>query len=269
LPKPLPHFLDRVNTSEKLENYLTSVSISNVSKTGLDNERQFNDLLATLMQMIIRGRPENYMVDSSLKNTLLYLVLYKFRNAETGWGGEKYIRNGDTDFVDNLSITFHTISYLKGKVSNMDKVINTILAVKNVPYPVGWLWNNQYWNHNNMDIVEIFKYGWNQANEHERNRMSNEIDSMLQWCLDKSLQADGSFKAIPADGSVEEAEYYAVSFLARIGYFDRSKRFWTNKDFPEAAALREKLITYIKANQKTGGSGGDYYKSALEDLEAK
>jgi len=83
---------------------------------------------------------------------------------------------------------------------------------------------------------------------------------MLEWCLNKSLQADGS---------VEEGEYYAVSFLARIGYFGKSKRFWTKKDFPQASVIRERLIAYIKSHQNTGGSGGDYYKSALEDLDYK
>ena len=268
-PRPLPHYLDRINSPTKLEDYLTSISISDVSKTGIDNEREFNDMLATLMQMIIRGRPENYIVDTSLKKTLFNLILYKFRNPLTGWWGEKYVRNGDTDFVDDLSITFHTISYLEGKVPNMDKVIKTVLAVKNVPYPVGWLWDNQYWNHNNMDIVTLFQCGWQNANEQQRNKIRSEIDSMLHWCLTSSLQSDGSFKAIPVDGSVEEAEYYAVSFLARIGYFDKSKRFWTNKNFPQAQSLKKKLITYIKSNQKTGGSGGDYYKSALQDLETK
>ena len=265
-PTPLPRFLDPINTPEKLENYLTSVSVSDIRKTGVDNEREYNEMHATLIEMIIKGSPQNYVVDSALKKSLKNLLFNKLRNPVTGWWGESYIRNGHIEFVDDLSTTFHTVSYLKGDVPDMDKIISTLLVVKNVPYPVGWLWKNEYWNHNNMDVVTLFKYGWNQVNEQQRNDMSNEIDKMLQWCLTNSLQSNGSFKTIPEDGSIEEAQYYGTSFLARIGYFDKSKRFWTNKDFPETDTVKNKLITYIKHHQYTGGSGGDYYKSALEAL---
>ncbi len=267
--KPLPYFLDTVNTPEKLQHYLTSVSVSDVSKTGIDNEREYNEMLATLIQMIIRGRPQNYIVDSTLRQSLKNIVLKQLRNNYTGWWGESYIRNGHVEFVDDLSITFHVISYLKGKVPDMNKVITTVLAVKKLPYPTGWLWNNQYWNHNNMDIVTLFQLGWQQANEQQRNDMRREIDSMLNWCLANSLNKDGSFKIITADGSVEDAEYYGVSFLSRIGYFDATKRFWTTKDFPEAAGVRNKIINFIKLHQNSGGTGGDSYKSALEDLNYK
>jgi hypothetical protein len=265
-PTPLPRFLDPINTPEKLENYLTSVSVSDIRKTGVDNEREYNEMHATLIEMIIKGSPQNYVVDSALKKSLKNLLFNKLRNPVTGWWGESYIRNGHIEFVDDLSTTFHTVSYFKGDVPDMDKIISTLLVVKNVPYPVGWLWKNEYWNHNNMDVVTLFKYGWDQVNEQQRNDMSNEIDKMLQWCLTNSLQSDGSFKTIPEDGSIEEAQYYGTSFLARIGYFDKSKRFWTNKDFPETDTVKNKLITYIKHHQNTGGSGGDYYKSALEAL---
>ena len=265
-PTLLPRFLDPINTNEKLENYLTSISVSDIRKTGVDNEREYNEMHATLIEMIIKGSPQNYVVDSALKKSLKNLLFNKLRNPVTGWWGESYIRNGHIEFVDDLSTTFHTVSYLKGDVPDMDKIISTLLVVKNVPYPVGWLWKNEYWNHNNMDVVTLFKYGWNQVNEQQRNDKSNEIDKMLQWCLTNSLQSNGSFKTIPEDGSIEEAQYYGTSFLARIGYFDKSKRFWTNKDFPETDTVKNKLITYIKHHQYTGGSGGDYYKSALEAL---
>jgi hypothetical protein len=265
-PHPLPHFLDRINTPEKLEDYLTSISVSDVRKTGVDNDREYNEMHATLLEMIIKGSPQNYFVDSTLKKSFLNLLFNKLRNPVTGWWGESYIRNGHVEFVDNLSTTFHTVSYLKGKVPDMDKIIATLFVVKNIPYPVGWLWKNEYWNHNNMDVVTLFKYGWHQVSEKQRNEMSNEIDKMLKWCLSVSFQPDGSFKAIPEDSSIEEAQYYGISFLARIGYFDKTQRFWTNEEFPESDTVKEKIITYIKHHINTGGSGGDYYKGALEAI---
>ena len=95
--------------------------------------------------------------------------------------------------------------------------------------------------------------------------MTTEIQKMLQWCLNESLQPDGSFKPHVADGSLEEGVYYGTSFLGRIGFFDKAERFWTDKDFPESEAIRNKIIDYIHKHSSSGGSGGSYYESALED----
>ena len=116
-----------------------------------------------------------------------------------------------------------------------------------------------------MDVVAIFKAGWPYANKEQRIAISAEIQKMLDWCLNKSLLPDGSFKPHVADGSLEEGEYYGTSFLGRIGYFDKSERFWTNQKFPEAELIRKKIVNYILSHLKTGGSGGSYYESALND----
>lgn len=275
-PTPLPRFLERINTPDKLTGYLTTISVSDVAKTGVDHEREFNDMLATLMQMILRGRPQHYIVDPKLKATLLDLILHRFRNPSTGWWGESYVRDGRVEFVDDLSITFHTVSYLQqclncadGRVPDMPEVIDTTLAVKDLDYPVGWLWKGERWNHNNMDIVTLFKDGWQDATDAQRKAMAAEIDKMLHWCVTESLQPDGSFKPMIPDGSIEEGEDYGVAFLARTGFFDKSKRFWTDRDFPEAREVRERLIAYIQKHQLSGGEGGDQYKSALEELGVK
>ena len=147
----------------------------------------------------------------------------------------------------------------------MKNVISTTLAVKDINYPVGWLWNGAYWNHNNMDVVGLFKAGWPYAGDEQKKIMSSEIQKMLDWCLNESLQADGSFRPNIADGSLEEGEYYGVSFLGRIGFFDKSERFWTSRKFSNANALRRKIIDYILKHSSTGGSGGGYYESALVD----
>jgi hypothetical protein len=57
--------------------------------------------------------------------------------------------------------------------------------------------------------------------------------------------------------------------LSRLGYFDKSERFWTNQDFPEAAGIREKIIANIKKHLASGGAGGAYYQGALKDLNSE
>jgi len=259
-----PRFLDRVNSPDKLTAYLTSVSVSDIPRTGVDNLLEFNLSLANLTRLILRDRPKGYPWDPRLRATLRHLIL-SFRNPETGWWGERYVRDGRVVFVDDLSTTFHVVSYLQGNVPDLPRIVDTTLAVKDLDYPVGWLWKGQYWNHNNMDVVALFKAGWPHANAAQRKAMATEIQKMMQWCLDESLQPDGSFKPIIADGSLEEGTYYGASFLARIGFFDKSLRFWTDQEFPQANEVRQRIIAYILKHRATGGSGGGYYESALED----
>ncbi|MGA7752125.1 MAG: hypothetical protein WCB05_04820 [Candidatus Sulfotelmatobacter sp.] len=264
-PHPFPAFLAPVSTPEKLAAYLDPLSVSDVRHTGVDHEREFNETLATLLQMIVRRKPQNYSVDPALREALLDRVLHRYRNSETGYWGERYRRDGREDFPDDLSMTFHVISYLKGKVPDMPHVVDTTLAIKDFSYPAGWLWKGQFWNHNNMDVVALFHYGWAEASASQKKTMATEIDRMLTWCLHDSLQPDGSFKVHIADGSIEDAEYYGTSFLARIGYFDPAQRFWTNRDFPESLEVKKRILGFV-GSHKGSGPTGDNYRSTLELL---
>jgi hypothetical protein len=263
---PIPlRFLDRVNSPELLTRYLSSVSVSDVARTGVDHLLEFNIALGDLMRLILRDRPSGYPWDPGLKSCLKDLIFSRFRNPSTGWWGERYVRGGQTVFVDDLSTTFHVVSYLDGKVPDLPRVIDTTLAVRDLDYPVGWRFKGEYWNHNNMDVVALFKAGWAQASADQRDAMAGEIAKMLQWCLTQSLQSDGMFKPNSGDGSLEEGTYYGASFLARIGYFDKADRFWTNREFPEAEAVRQRIAGFIIKHLGSGGSGGGYYEDALSE----
>jgi hypothetical protein len=91
---------------------------------------------------------------------------------------------------------------------------------------------------------------------------------MLRWCLNESLQPDGSFKLQDSDDSLETSISFGTSFLARLGYFDRSKRFWTDEDFPEAADVRARIVHFVRAHMSSGGEGGVYYQDTLKELGA-
>lgn len=266
VPKFEPHFLDRVNSPEKLTDYLMSVSVSDIPRTGVDHLLEFNLSLSNLMRLILRDRPKGYPWDPRLKAILTDLILHRFRNPKTGWWGERYVRDGHVEFVDDLSATFHIVTYLHGDIPDLPRVVDTALAVKDLDYPVGWLWKGQYWNHNNMDVVALFKAGWPHASSAQKRAITVEIEKTLQWCLSESLQPDGSFKPNIADGSMEEGTYYGASFLNRIGFFNKSECFWTEREFPEAAEVRQRIIAYVLKHQHTGGSGGGYYESILDDL---
>jgi len=92
-----------------------------------------------------------------------------------------------------------------------------------------------------------------------------EIRKIVRWCLDESLQPDGSFKLTGGD-SIEEEVSFGASLLDQAGVFDRAKRFWTTDDFPEAPEARARIIAFINKHVESGGAGGTYYRYILEDL---
>ena len=151
----------------------------------------------------------------------------------------------------------------------MEKVVATALAIKDLDFPAGWLLRGKHWDHLNMDVAELFRLGWPSASEAQKKAIAFELNNLLHWCLTESLQPDGSFKFVEGDNSKEEGTYYGASFLARIGFFDKSKRFWTDQDFPEAEEIRQRIVSYIEKHLESGATGGDYYRSALNQLEDK
>jgi hypothetical protein len=97
--------------------------------------------------------------------------------------------------------------------------------------------------------------------------MVEQIEKMLNWCLTESLQADGSF-VHGGDDSVEENTYFGAAFLSRIGFFDRKRRFWTKREFPEAPEIRQRITRFINQHRTEGAVGGTYYENALRELSS-
>ncbi len=268
VPPELPlRFLDRINSPAKLKKYFASVSVSNIARDGVDHSRELNESTADLMRFIIQNRPAGYRWDPRLKSALMNIILHRLRNPRTGWWGERYVVNGHAEFVDYLSLTFHIVRYLDGNVPELRRMVETTLAFKDLNEPPGWLSDGQFTDHNNMDVAVLFHFGWNAATSAQQKTMAEQIQKMLDWCLTKSLQPDGSF-ALGGDGSIEENTYFGVAFLSRIGFFDRSRRFWTNRDFPEAPAIRERITLYISQHRDRGAVGGTYYENALHELNS-
>ena len=170
--------------------------------------------------------------------------------------------------MDYLSLTFHIIRYLDGKVPDLPRVIETTLALKDIDEPAGWLSDGLFTDHNNMDVAVLFRFGWSTAKAAQKQAMAEQIQKMLTWCLTESLQADGSF-AYAANDSLEENTYFGVAFLSRIGFFDRSRRFWTTKEFPESAEIRQRILRFIAEHKKRGAAGGTYYENSLQELNSE
>lgn len=267
-PKYRFTLLDHLNSPEKLRAYFASIAVSDIPHTGRDNRKELNGAFVNLLRLINAGEPDGYPWAPGMKETIRDLTMNVYRNQKTGWWGASYIHsNGKREYMDDLSVTFHIVLSLDDKVPLLDKLATTLFALKDADYPIGWYDHGVQSNHNNMDVVVLMRASWKAMTDAQRKQGADEIRRMLHWCLTESLQLDGSFRYSPgADDSVEEGEHFGVNFLARMGYFNKARRFWTTEDFPEAEANREKIVAFIRAHQNTGAAGGSYYSSSLQEL---
>jgi hypothetical protein len=151
--------------------------------------------------------------------------------------------------MDDVGMTFHVVSDLQGQVEHLDLITKRVLQLDGVNFPAGIRMNGHYENHLNWDAVIIFRQAWPTLDDATKEQCRAEISRMLDWCLADSYQPDGSFKTSDIDDTLVDACSYGNYFLTDIGFYDKKKRFWTDKDFPEAAAIHE----HIKAKLKSLG----------------
>ena len=253
-PKYPLKLLDKINSPEKLTAYLDSVLISDVRKTGISNALELNMAAADLERFILfdgtlKEIPTRFDFDPRLKKTLLDYEDNKWQDPRTGfWGAWFKAADGSIVKTCDLSTTFHVVTYRNGNdIKRWPELLATTLAMKDGRFPYGWLEEGRYMsNHHNMDIVTLWRLGWNHATSDQRRQIAEAISGMLDSCLHQSLQPDGSFKS-PDEDTLSSAFYFGVSFLHEIGYFSKGNRFWTNRQFPEAQEVRQRILRRMQA----------------------
>ncbi|MGA8549670.1 MAG: hypothetical protein WB678_05500 [Stellaceae bacterium] len=241
-----PRFLDRVNHPLSLGRYLDSLVVSRLAEDGVDRRKELNFATADLVRLILRRRPLGYRWDPRLE-TVIRDFLVRWQDPATGFFGADYEIAGERWRTTDLSMTFHMARYLKGRIGHWPQLIDTLIEIREDRYPNGWLDDNGLTNHNNYDVAVLFQLGWPQMRPAQRERAQHEIARLLSWCLERAIAADGAIAARAAGESLPESYYFAVAFLDTVGFFDSAKRFWTDRRFLEASALRTRLERQIRS----------------------
>jgi hypothetical protein len=166
------------------------------------------------------------------------------QDPRTGYWGPSYVLDEQDTALHDLSFTFHIVHFNPAVVRNWPALIDTTLAIKSMRYPAGWKPDNttQYSDHNNYDVVVIFRAGWPAIGEDRRARVRPEIQAMLDWCLTQSLQGD-SFAL--AGNSPVDAYYYGVRFLDEAGMWDTAP-FWGKFTLPAGAPSPHDLCRKLR-----------------------
>jgi hypothetical protein len=256
-----PRFLDRINDAERLENYLDSLLISRLAKDGIDHRKELNLATADLLRLILWHRPKSYVWDPRLE-TVIRRFVGDWQDPVTGFFGATYEIAGRRFRTTDLSLTFHMARYLDGGIGYWPELIDTLIRIRGERYPNGWLDEDGMTNHNNYDVATLIQLGWPMMREDQRRRVRAELDRLVGWCLATAIAPDGRVVARAKSESLAESYYFTVAFLATVGYFDPTKRFWTDRAFPEALLLQDQLARHVsRLNQ-----GDPMTRMALERL---
>lgn len=270
-PAVPPRFLDRYNDPERLRREFLGLMTSEPSRSGESQRRPLIEVVSSIMKLVLRDQPVGYQWNPTLKNTLRGVLIDDMRDPVTGFWGARYIDGERSTRTADLALTFHIVRNLKGDVPDWPRVLDTALAIRHQLYPYGWRSSVGQLNQNNYEVAELFRLGWGKARDDQKAAIRSALADMLAWCLSQSLQPDATFKVTEDDDTVESATYFGTAFLVSVGYFDKKKRYWTDLDFPNAEATRQKLQTRVSQQiaRGAGGSGGYYYRAILELLQQK
>jgi hypothetical protein len=240
-----PRFLDRINDPDRLGSYLESLLVSRVAEEGIDHRKELNFATANLVRLILWRRPANYRWDRRLEPVIRRFVA-NWQDPVTGFFGATYEIDGRRLRTTDLSLTFHMARYLEGRIRYWPQLIDTLIEIRDNSYPNGWLDDEGLTSHNNYDVATLLKLGWNQMRGDQRQRARAELDRLLGWCLATAIAPDGTVVARAKSESLAEGYYFTIAFLETVGYFDPAKRFWTDRAFPEAPALRARFERHVR-----------------------
>ena len=250
-PQYALRFLERIDTPEELAAILEGMLVSSVAE-GLNHRKELNLVSSALGQLLLLPRLAD-LFDPTFPRSQLAAAYIQFmderwQNPDTGYFGAWYEIDGSIIKTDDLSMTFHMVSYRNGKVNLLRKIVATTFDLRETRYPFGWHDRGVLNNHHNYDVTRLLRYGWPSMTENQKARARAEIAIMLARSLRLTIDGQGAFKGDAYD-SMADAYYFGVSFLDEAGYFRKSRLFWTRpgRTFPGAEDVRRRLVKNLTA----------------------
>lgn len=226
--------------------YLEDLCWSDVRRCGRDNRKELNLAISVIARLVLRGGQAGYLGGPAFVPVFGRFVR-DWQDPQTGFFGMTYIVDDSDATVrtTDLSLTFHMVRYAPHLVRRWPAMVDTLLAIKDQPYPQGWLENGRMTDHNNYDVVELLQRGWPHLRADQRRRGRMAVAEMLDWCLYNSVAPNGELRHPDKGDMVPDSYYFAAAFLDTVGYFDRSKRFWTDRELGDPNPIRDGMIAAL------------------------
>jgi hypothetical protein len=274
---PLPkfayelRFLDVISTPSSLIPMLYGRQLSDIVTNGVYQRDELGALQQSLSQFLYKDDLRGVLVanGAAFLGAPAYKTAYRrFLDATqddtTGFWGPWLMVDGVVQRAIDLSFTFHTVSYLKGDVRRWPEIIDTLFAIKDLPYPFGWRVDGKFNNHNNYDVARLMRRGWSQMTPLQQVDAAAAIREMLAWTLNESLDAKGAFKSDPFYDSEGELYYFGIVFLAEVGFWKPDTRFWTDDKTLDPKARW--LCTQLRKNLEPLVPGSNFAADARDKL---
>ena len=249
-PKYPLQFLKHVSTPEQMTAMFEKLLVSHVARDGWNKRKELNMIVSGLGQLLFDSKLESVLPESwpreELGAALIRFMDGTWQNPTTGYWGAWYEEDGGVIKTNDLSITFHIVSYRQGQVERWPKIIDHTFRIRETRYPYGWQFQGTQNNHHAYDVVRLLRLGWPKMDVLQKAHTRAELFIMLARALRLSMNFRGEFDARPYN-RVAEAYYFGVSFLDEVGYFLPSKRFWTwgVADF-DSESLRQTILENLR-----------------------
>jgi len=243
-----PTFLEKIDDPVRMVKYLQDLCWSDVVRCGRDNRKELNEAISVIARLVMRGGQAGYLSAAGFIPVFERFVR-DWQDPETGFFRMTYLVGDNLKVRTNdLSLTFHMVRYVPHLVRWWPRLIQTLLEMRALRYPQGWLSPSGMTDHNNYDVVELFYRGWPHMEPLQRKAASDATEEMLDWCLKNSVMENGELTSPDQGDPIPDSYYFAAAFLETIGFFDRRRQFWTEKTLPDAraTAIKSGVIAKLK-----------------------
>jgi hypothetical protein len=271
-----------------VHDYLESLRVSRISKTGRNNRDEFGAVMTALSQLIYKDQFRSLLNDYPELDFKISDVMREgytdylriIQNKDTGFWGPSYRFHGEGEDLDvqDLSFTFHVAHYWDEDhvaVPRLLRIAKTILVIEEYDFPNGWRAGPpntplQFNDHNNYDVVTLLARAWNEMGKELQEQVQPKLQMLLEWSLRTSLVGDHF--ASPDGTMTADSYYFGVRFLQVIGFFKGDAAPWSltpvhKAPQPRALArsLLNKFLTDVDDGSKSADSVKEILKSVLSD----
>jgi hypothetical protein len=239
------YFLDRIGTPEQMTALLDELRVSDIARHGVDGRAEFGATTTFISRLVLKPQMLDYIQRHAehFRPDADYVSAFEtwldaWQDPETGFWGTWYRIGDEIVKAPDLSFTYHIAVYRGGRINHWDRLLETLLAIRDAEYPYGWRVRGEHHNHNSYDVVRLLELAWPRLDEAQRAKWRLEIDELLDWTLTRTLDEEGRFRPVLGfDSSIADSFYYGVSFLTRVGFCGTAPPFWTDARWPDAAPL--------------------------------
>ena len=248
-PRHALRFLDEIDSPQKITGKVRRLRTSRVLEDGMDHRKELNLTVTGLGQLLFLPKLAT-LFPPEWPRAAVAAALIKFMDEEwqdpaTGYWGAWYQVGEQLVKTEDLSITFHIASYRDGRISHLPELVRTTGRIRERAYPYGWQDRGTQNCHHAYDVVRLLRFGWPHMTEVQKAFARSQLMIILARTTRLAINYVGEVDTRPYSAA-GEAYYFCASLLDDIGYFRRSRNFWSKLEFDPAEELRLKLLGQLE-----------------------